>query len=614
MLDRLSVRNADPATYATMHIFERSLQMVEDINHEVYYQPMQTMIAMKERNGGKLGLHDWFFNAFAEHLQAKFCVLLDVGTIPQDRAIYKLYKAMYLDDEIGGCCGEISVHKPSLLNPIVASQHFEYKVANFMDKATESVFGFITVLPGAFSAYRYEAIRGAPLKLYFLSLTDPDSLGPFKGNMYLAEDRILCFELVARVNCHWTLRYIKNAVAETDVPETLEDLMKQRRRWLNGSTFALAFSVFNVGRIFATSHSTIRKMFLVLQLCYYGLQLVLTWFLPGVYFLAWYLLLGDFVEGEDSLFGDFLQVVFGDLFAFMMFFQFIVAIANKVQDQRDFYSFTRFYFGMISFLTVVLLIQQIGTTCDAFLKWSAIAATGFLFVCALLHGELYTVATTWVQYTSMVPVFLLAFQIYAICNTHDLSWGTKGLESGGHGDEEEGTENAAEALEAADKLQRLREAKAKKEKAKEDHLKAFRFQASLLLLCANVMLILMVTSVSEAREGFFIFLFGVLLVITSYRFLGSTIYVGGLWHVKLLHARTMFFYWMASLPTPPYPRQLYHDGYAPRAFANKSYGKLSLNTQKFPRLAVPIIHDDDEERSLNLSFAKGESAKSKYLH
>jgi hypothetical protein len=110
MLQRLSVKHANPSTYATVHLFERSLQMVEDTNHEVYYQPLQTIFAMKERNGGKLDSHNWFFNAFAEHLQAKFCVLLDVGTIPQDRAIYKLYRAMCLDPTVGGCCGEISVH------------------------------------------------------------------------------------------------------------------------------------------------------------------------------------------------------------------------------------------------------------------------------------------------------------------------------------------------------------------------------------------------------------------------------------------------------------------------------------------------------------------------
>jgi len=602
MLGRLSVENADPQTYASMHIFERSLQMVEDTNHEVFYQPMQVIFAMKERNGGKLDSHDWFFNAFTEQLQAKFCVLLDVGTIPQDRAIYKLYKAMYLDPTVGGCCGEISVHKPQLLNPIVASQHFEYKVANFMDKATESVFGFITVLPGAFSAYRYEAIRGEPLNLYFKSLTDPDSLGAFQGNMYLAEDRILCFELVARRKCAWTLRYIKNAVAETDVPETLEDLMKQRRRWLNGSTFALAFSVFNFNRIFSTGHGPIRKFFLLGQLTYYGLQLVLTWFLPGVFFLAWYLLLIEFTAEEDSLFGDFLQFMFGDLFAFMIFFQFIVAIGNKVQDQRDFYVFTRFYFGVVSFLTVVLLVQQIGESCDLFLRWSAIATSGFLFVCALMHGEMYTMTVTWLQYTSMVPVFLLAFQIYAICNTHDLSWGTKGLEAGGHA--APAASSTAAALKNAEKLERERAAAAKKEKAKEDHLKSFRFWCSLFLLGCNVLLILMVTSVQAAREGYFNALFGVLLVITSYRFIGSTVYVLQLWIIKQAHFRKKLARWVAYLPKPPYPRHLHHDGYKPRVFHNDSYNRLhtdedrrflkhvhtdqSLETQKFTRVVVPI--------------------------
>lgn len=100
------------------------------------------------------------------------------------------------------------------------------------------------MLPGAFSAYRYRAILGRPLEQYFHgdhSLAD--RLGPkgiygmniFTKNMFLAEDRILCFELVAKKGDRWVLTYVKPSKAETDVPESAVELIGQRRRWLNGS-------------------------------------------------------------------------------------------------------------------------------------------------------------------------------------------------------------------------------------------------------------------------------------------------------------------------------------------------------------------------------------------
>ena len=48
--------------------------------------------------------------------------------------------------------------------------------------------------------------------------------------MYLAEDRILCFEIVTKKREAWTLKYVKSAKASTDVPTTIPEFISQRRR------------------------------------------------------------------------------------------------------------------------------------------------------------------------------------------------------------------------------------------------------------------------------------------------------------------------------------------------------------------------------------------------
>ena len=54
---------------------------------------------------------------------------------------------------------------------------------------------------------------------------------------------------------------LKDAVARTDVPDNLVDLIKQRRRWLNGSFFATLFCLQNAGRLWEESnHSLGRKV------------------------------------------------------------------------------------------------------------------------------------------------------------------------------------------------------------------------------------------------------------------------------------------------------------------------------------------------------------------
>lgn len=142
-------------------------------------------------------------------------MLIDAGTKPGDKSLYHLWKAFDQDSNVGGAAGEISVMKgklwTGLLNPLVAAQNFEYKISSkpsslslssfslltfgytdILDKPLESICGYIGVLPGAFSAYRWRALQNdelgfGPLASYFkgehLAGYDADV---FTSNMYLA--------------------------------------------------------------------------------------------------------------------------------------------------------------------------------------------------------------------------------------------------------------------------------------------------------------------------------------------------------------------------------------------------------------------------------------------
>lgn len=218
------------------HVYEYTTQVSLDSDlkfkgAEKGIVPCQMIFCLKEKNRGKLNSHRWFFNAFGRALNPNICILLDVGTRPGSNSLYHLWKAFDTDSNVAGACGEIKAMKgkygSSLLNPLVASQNFEYKMSNILDKPLESVFGYITVLPGALSAYRYHALQNdehghGPLSQYFKGETlHGQHADVFTANMYLAEDRILCWELVAKRGERWVLKYVKGCTGETDVPGML---------------------------------------------------------------------------------------------------------------------------------------------------------------------------------------------------------------------------------------------------------------------------------------------------------------------------------------------------------------------------------------------------------
>jgi chitin synthase len=74
------------------------------------------------------------------------------------------------------------------------------------------------------------------------------------------------------------LKYVNRAIAHTDVPDTLPEFIGQRRRWLNGSFFAMTYAIAHAGQIFRSGHSVPRKMVLAIQVLYNCINLTFSWF------------------------------------------------------------------------------------------------------------------------------------------------------------------------------------------------------------------------------------------------------------------------------------------------------------------------------------------------
>ncbi|EGN93079.1 glycosyltransferase family 2 protein [Serpula lacrymans var. lacrymans S7.3] len=457
------------------HIFEYTTQLSVDATPQLVLPhendpnnlvPVQIIFVLKAKNQKKINSHRWLFNAIGKILKPEICVLLDAGTKPGHKSIYYLWEAFYNDAHLGGCCGEIHAMIEGgrkLLNPLVAAQNFEYKMSNILDKPLESSFGYVSVLPGAFSAYRYRAILGVPLEQYFHgdhSLAD--RLGPkgiygmniFTKNMFLAEDRILCFELVAKAGDRWTLTYVKPSKAETDVPENATELIGQRRRWLNGSFAASVYAIVNFFKLYRSGHGIIRMFFFHIQALYNVFSLAFSWFSIANIWLTFSIIIDLLPSQNMIIFGTadvthWVNLAFKWIYLAFLALQFVLALGNRPKGERMAYTITLWVYA---FFAVYLLVCSFWLTGKAFsnipnelknkttiqvietfftppvgaLIAAMVSTFGIYLFASFLYRDPWHMFSSFFQYLCLAPSFTNVLNVYAFCNLHDVSWGTKG--------------------------------------------------------------------------------------------------------------------------------------------------------------------------------------------
>jgi chitin synthase len=560
------------------HIFEYTTQLSVTANQQLIrpmdegpttLPPVQMIFCLKQKNSKKINSHRWLFNAFGRILNPEVCILLDAGTKPGHKSLLYLWEAFYNDKDLGGACGEIHAMLgkgwKKLLNPLVAAQNFEYKISNILDKPLESSFGYVSVLPGAFSAYRFRAIMGRPLEQYFhgdhtlskqLGKKGIEGMNIFKKNMFLAEDRILCFELVAKAGSKWHLTYVKASKGETDVPEGAPEFIGQRRRWLNGSFAASLYSLMHFGRMYKSGHNMLRMLFFHVQMVYNVANVIVSWFALAAFWLTTSVIMN--LVGQPSPengnrafpFGNTATPIVNTLLQYfylgVLLLQFILALGNRPKGSKLIYIASFFMFALIQLYIIVLSIYLVvrafttnttdidthdgskkfletffGSTGPGIIIIALASTFGLYYVASFLYWDPWHMFTSFIQYLLIAPSYINILMIYAFSNWHDVSWGTKGsdkAEALPSAQTKKDDKGAVTVVEEVDKPQAdidsqfeatvkralapYVEPKGKEETTLEDSYRNFRTRLVATWIFSNTILTLFITSDNLDKLGF----------------------------------------------------------------------------------------------------------------
>jgi len=403
----------------------------------------RVLLLVKEENKGKLDSHWWFFKIFCEKLNPEYCFQLDVGTAPGSESLFLFWKYLAKNKNIGAAASRVQVPSSRKMNSIIhAWQYGDFAAQKLLDWPAEIFSGYLTVLPGQFCVFRWKAISAnnrntrikddtsTPLDNYFRGLSD---LGPFESNMFLAEDRILGYEIIARKGSGWKLAYVPEVVSITDTCDSLTELFHQRRRWINSSFACNLWLIFKIFNYFKESGASYKqKIHTTFAIPWLIVNCLIQWIFPSLILILIGSLLNDEkVTSNPNLVFSIIKNLSLPIFSLLMIIQISLFYYKRLSAKIEkvivitaiiqvliifagvvyFFINHRFHWSNLNLVSVLLFETSI-----------------LLFIAALVSKDfLQNLIKNVLQYMIFRPFMLMLLTMYSFSNVHDCSWGTKGL-------------------------------------------------------------------------------------------------------------------------------------------------------------------------------------------
>ncbi|HUW66603.1 MAG TPA: glycosyltransferase [Candidatus Nanoarchaeia archaeon] len=176
---------------------------------------MKGVQVIHQENTGKPGA----INMGIKNASGDIIITVDADSKLHPKSLKWISRRFSKNQRLGAVAGNVKIdHSRGVLKIL---QSLEYTTSINLGRKSQSLFHCVMIVPGAIAALKTEALHKAG---YFSSDT-------------FAED----FDITMRIlQAGYHVEYESRAVAFTQAPESIEDLMKQRRRWNRGITQVLA--------------------------------------------------------------------------------------------------------------------------------------------------------------------------------------------------------------------------------------------------------------------------------------------------------------------------------------------------------------------------------------
>ncbi len=195
-------------------------------------------------------------NKGLQEVRTDYTITVDADTVLDPLAIKNIMNKLTNSDKKTAATAGCLFVKNAKKSFITKLQEWDYTLGIFGVKFVQNNYNSTLVAQGAFSAYKTEMLR---------------EIGGWEN--CVGEDIVLTWQLLSK---GYETNFAKKAVAYTEVPETLRDLGKQRKRWARGMIEA-----FKKVKVFSSKSMSKKSKFLMsLNLFFPFIDLALLIFVP----------------------------------------------------------------------------------------------------------------------------------------------------------------------------------------------------------------------------------------------------------------------------------------------------------------------------------------------